>query len=223
MIFAKNEESSIFLRGAAFFIYSIHFFAKKSSIFVVFWGWGASNKQNSFTKIRTKRSENDLNKTKMNTLENQFAQMVSQHKSTIYTVCFMFSKQKEEVDDLFQEVLCNLWRGYSSFRGESNVATWVWRVAFNTCISTDRKRRRSNSIPLSMNINLFEDKDDDSRQIKMLYNRIRRLKPFDRAIVLLWLENMSYEEIAAIVGITVKNVSVRLYRIKEELKQMSNE
>lgn len=206
------------------FLYIVFiFFAKKSSIFVVFRGWVASNKQNSFTKIRTKRSENDLNKTKMNTLENQFAQMVSQHKSTIYTVCFMFSKQKEEVDDLFQEVLCNLWRGYSSFRGESNVATWVWRVAFNTCISTDRKRRRSNSIPLSMNINLFEDKDDDSRQIKMLYDRIRRLKPFDRAIVLLWLENMSYEEIAAIVGITVKNVSVRLYRIKEELKQMSNE
>ncbi len=199
------------------------FLDKNFHIFVVFRGWVASNKQNSFTKIRTKRSENDLNKTKMNTLENQFAQMVSQHKSTIYTVCFMFSKQKEEVDDLFQEVLCNLWRGYSSFRGESNVATWVWRVAFNTCISTDRKRRRSNSIPLSMNINLFEDKDDDSRQIKMLYDRIRRLKPFDRAIVLLWLENMSYEEIAAIVGITVKNVSVRLYRIKEELKQMSNE
>lgn len=206
------------------FLYIVFIFLrKKFHIFVVFRGWGASNMQNSFTKIRTKRSENDLNKTKMNTLENQFAQMVSQHKSTIYTVCFMFSKQKEEVDDLFQEVLCNLWRGYSSFRGESNVATWVWRVAFNTCISTDRKRRRSNSIPLSMNINLFEDKDDDSRQIKMLYDRIRRLKPFDRAIVLLWLENMSYEEIAAIVGITVKNVSVRLYRIKEELKQMSND
>lgn len=173
-----------------------------------------------------KSEQNDLKtiiKTKMNTLENQFAQMVSQHKSTIYTVCFMFSKRKEEVDDLFQEVLCNLWRGYGSFRGESNVATWVWRVAFNTCISSDRKRRRSNSVPLSMKINLFEDKDDDSRQIKMLYDRIRRLKPFDRAIVLLWLENMSYEEIAAIVGITVKNVSVRLYRIKEELKQMSNE
>ena len=69
---------------------------------------------------------------------------------------------------------------------------------------------------------LFEDKDNDTQQIKMLYDRIHRLKPFDRAIVLLWLENMSYEEIAAVVGITVKNVSVRLYRIKEELKQMSN-
>ena len=159
----------------------------------------------------------------MNILESQFAQMVAEHKSTIYTVCFMFSKHKEEVDDLFQEVLCNLWRGYGSFRGESDLSTWVWRVAFNTCISVDRKRRRSSAMPLSMNINLFEDRDEDSRQIKQLYDRIRRLKPFDRAIVLLWLENMSYEEIAAIVGITVKNVSVRLYRIKEELKQMSNE
>lgn len=70
-----------------------------------------------------------------------------------------------------------------------------------------------------MDINLFEDKDEDSRQIRQLYDRIHRLKPFDRAIVLLWLENMSYKEIGAIVGISTKNVSVRLYRIKEELKK----
>ena len=74
-----------------------------------------------------------------------------------------------------------------------------------------------------MDINLYEDTDDDSRQIQMLYNRINRLKPFDRAIILLWLDNLPYDEIAAIVGITVKNVSVRLVRIKEELKQMSNQ
>ena len=100
---------------------------------------------------------------------------------------------------------------------------WIWRVSFNTCIDQDRKKKRHSPIPLSMGIDLFNDKDDDTRQVKMLYDRIHRLKPFDRAIVLLWLENMSYEEIAAIVGITVKNVSVRLYRIKEELKQMSNQ
>jgi RNA polymerase sigma-70 factor (ECF subfamily) len=74
-----------------------------------------------------------------------------------------------------------------------------------------------------MDINLYEDTDEDSRQIQMLYNRINRLKPFDRAIILLWLDNLPYDEIAAIVGITVKNVSVRLVRIKEELKQMSNQ
>ena len=99
---------------------------------------------------------------------------------------------------------------------------WVYRVSLNTCISSDRKKKQQATVPLTMDINLFEDNDEDTHQIQMLYKRIHQLKPFDRAIVLLWLENMSYEEIAAIVGITVKNVSVRLYRIKEQLKQMSN-
>ena len=148
--------------------------------------------------------------------------MIREHKSTIYTVCFMFSKDSDEVSDLFQEVLINLWKGYASFQNRSSVNTWIWKVSFNTCISYERKKQKRATLPLTMDINLFEDKDEDSRQIRLLYNRIHRLKPFDRAIVLLWLENMSYEEIGAIVGISTKNVSVRLYRIKEELKKMSN-
>jgi RNA polymerase sigma-70 factor (ECF subfamily) len=135
----------------------------------------------------------------------------------------MFSKDSDEVNDLFQEVTINLWKGFECFEGKSNIDTWIWKVSFNTCISQERKKKRTSSVPLSMEINLFENTDSDTRQIKMLYDRIHRLKPFDRAIVLLWLENMSYEEIAAIVGITVKNVSVRLFRIKEELKSMSND
>lgn len=157
----------------------------------------------------------------METLDTTFAQMIREHKSTIYTVCFMFSKDSDEVSDLFQEVLINLWKGYESFQNRSGIDTWIWKVSFNTCISYERKKKRT-SLPLNMDINLFEDKDEDSRQIRQLYDRIHRLKPFDRAIVLLWLENMSYEEIGSIVGISVKNVSVRLYRIKEELKKMSN-
>ena len=148
--------------------------------------------------------------------------MVKEHKNTIYTVCFMFSKDSDEVNDLFQEVLINLWQGFASFEGKSKIDTWIWRVSFNTCISQERKKKRTSAIPLSMEIDLFNDKDDDTKQVKMLYERIHRLQPFDRAIVLLWLEGMPYDEIAAIVGITPKNVSVRLYRIKEELKQMSN-
>ena len=159
----------------------------------------------------------------MKTSETAFAQMVKEHKNTIYTVCFMFSKDSDEVNDLFQEVLINLWKGLEAFEGKSKIDTWIWRVSFNTCISQDRKKKRTSPIPLSMGIDLFNDKDEDTKQVKMLYDRIHRLKPFDRAIVLLWLENMSYEEIAAIVGISVKNVSDRLYRIKEELKQMSNQ
>ena len=155
----------------------------------------------------------------MNALDQQFAQTVKEHKSTIYTVCYMFSKDADEVDDLFQEVLVNLWKGFDSFEHRSDIRTWIYRVALNTCISIDRKKkRRSAEVRLTMDINLFKDNDEDTRQVDMLHRRISRLQPFDRAIVLLWLENLSYEEIGQIVGITTKNVSVRLFRIREQLK-----
>ena len=94
-------------------------------------------------------------------------------------------------------------------------------MALNTCISFDRKKKRGPQTgPLSMDIDLFEDQDADTRQIGLLRSRISKLGPFDRALVLLWLENLSYEEIGQIVGISPKNVSVRLVRIKEQLKKM---
>ena len=159
----------------------------------------------------------------MTDTERQFAKTVREHKSTIYTVCYMFSKDDEEVNDLFQEVLINLWKGYDSFGHRSDIRTWIYRVALNTCISLDRKKRRSGTVRLAMDINLFEDRDEDTRQVDLLHKRIQRLQPFDRAIVLLWLEDLSYEEIGQIVGISTKNVSVRLFRIREQLKNMSND
>ena len=158
----------------------------------------------------------------METNEKEFAEIVKQHRSAIYTVCYMFAKDADEADDLFQETLINLWKGMGAFKEQSKISTWIWRVSFNTCISADRKKKKRKTVRLSMDINLYEDRDEDSRQIKMLYERIHRLKPFDRAIVMLWLEGISYEEIGAIVGISTKNVSVRLVRIKEELKKMTN-
>ncbi len=163
------------------------------------------------------------NRTTMTDTERQFAKTVREHKSTIYTVCYMFSKDDDEVNDLFQEVLINLWKGYESFGHRSDIRTWIYRVALNTCISLDRKKRRSGTVRLAMDINLFEDRDEDTRQVDLLHKRISRLQPFDRAIVLLWLEDLSYEEIGQIVGISTKNVSVRLFRIREQLKNMSND
>ena len=155
----------------------------------------------------------------MENLEQEFARIVKEHKETIYMVCYMFSKDSEQVQDLYQECLINIWKSMSSFEGRSNLRTWIWRVSLNTCISVDRqKRRRGESVPLDMNIDLYNDTDRDTKQIQMLHDRISKLGPFDRAIIMLWLENMSYEEIGAIVGISTKNVSVRLYRIKEQLK-----
>ena len=161
---------------------------------------------------------------KMESLEIDFARIVREHKGTIYTVCYMFSKDEDEVADLFQDILMNLWKGFERFRGESSIRTWLYRVSLNTCISADRKKRRNGeSVPLDMNIDLFDDSAEEMKQIRMLQNRISRLRPFDRAIVLLWLENLSYDEIGAIVGISSKNVSVRRFRIKEQLRKMSEE
>ena len=156
--------------------------------------------------------------------EKEFAQVVREQKSTIYTVCYMFSKDNDEVNDLFQEILINLWKGCASFEGRSDIRTWVYRVALNTCITIDRKkkRRRDKEAKVEMDINLYEDNDADTKQVKKLYERINKLGVFDRAIVLLWLEGMPYDEIGQIVGISSKNVSVKLVRIREELKNMNN-
>ena len=155
--------------------------------------------------------------------EQEFSRLVKTHKSTIYMVCYMFSNDEDEVADLFQEVLIRIWRGLPSFNEQSNLKTWIYRVALNTCISIDNKKKRHEEAELSMDINLFADNDKETEQIAILHKRISRLMPLDRAIVLLWLEDINYDEIGAIVGISAKNVSVRLVRIREQLKAMSNE
>ena len=159
----------------------------------------------------------------MKDIELQFTKMVKEHRKTIYTVCYFFSKDTEEVNDLYQEILINLWKGFEQFRGESSLKTWIWRVSLNTCNNQERKKKSSvQTIPLSIDIDLYNDDDAQSKQIQMLYNRINRLAVFDRAIILLWLENMSYQDIADVVGISLSNVTTRLFRIKEQLKSMSN-
>ena len=152
--------------------------------------------------------------------EKEFSKLVREHKGTIYTVCYMFSKDEEEVNDLFQETLINLWNGIESFLNDSKIVTWIYRVALNTCISADRKKKkRGQTVSLEMNANLYQDNDADTKQIQQLHQRISKLGVIDRAIVMLWLEDMSYEEIGSIIGISAQNVGVKLFRIKEQLKK----
>ncbi len=157
----------------------------------------------------------------MQNKEQLFTEIVNGHKRTIYTVCYMFSNDTAEIEDLFQEILIKMWSGFDTFRGDSDINTWIWRVSLNTCLNFDRKKRRGGErVELSVDINPYTDTDDDALQIKQLHKRINQLGFVDRSIILLWLENMSYDEIGAIVGISAKNVSVKLVRIKERLKQM---
>lgn len=156
--------------------------------------------------------------------EKEFTQLINKYKSTIYSVCMMFAERKEETDDLVQEALIHLWQG---FKGSENVCkSWVWRITMNSCISIDRKKKkRSDECPMTADIERVMQSTDASNRnanVQMLYDRIHQLNPFDRAIVLLWLEGMPYDEIAEIIGITTKNVSVRLIRIKDQLKKMNN-
>ena len=154
--------------------------------------------------------------------EHQFELLVRQHKRTIYTVCYMFSHNKTEIDDLFQEILIRLWNGFDHYEGRSSAQTWVYRVALNTAINQDKKERhRIETIPLTVDIDPYEADDPSSQQIRELYNLISRLDLIDRSLVLLWLEGVSYDEIGAIIGITPNNVGVKLARIKEKLVNMS--
>lgn len=159
----------------------------------------------------------------MNNRKRAFETFVQEHKATVYSVCYMFSDNQTDADDLFQEVLINLWRGYGTFRGDSSARTWVYRVSMNTCISFDRKKKNRSAIPTDIDPSLFVEETEAGAQTVMLHRRIQQLDLADRAVVLLWLEDMSYDEIGAVIGISAKAVGVRLVRIREKLKRMNND
>lgn len=159
----------------------------------------------------------------MDSREQQFTQMILEHKSTIYMVCCMFTDDREEIKDLSQDILVKLWKGFGSFAGRSDIKTWIYRVSLNHCIDARAKqKRRGEKVPLTPEVDVVSATSDKALQTRQLYSRINSLGLVDRGIVLLWLEGLSYDEIADIVGMTVGNVSVRLMRIKEQLKNKSN-
>ena len=154
--------------------------------------------------------------------EKQFEELVKQYKRTIYSVCYMFSRDNEEINDLFQEILVRLWLGFDQFENRSSVNTWVYRIALNTAINSDKRaKRRPQTVPLSTDIDPYDPQDSSFEQVRQLYALINQLDVMDRGLVLLWLEGIGYDEIAAIMGITVANVGIKLHRIKEKLVQKS--
>ena len=159
----------------------------------------------------------------MKLTEQEFSRIVKENKNAIYSACYMFSKDKDEVNDLFQEVLIKMWNGFMSYREDCPVSSWIWKISLNTCISYVRKKKSHPTVPISMQADFFSDEDANTKQIQALNKRIRKLGVMDRALILLWLDNMTYEEIAAIIGITPNNVSVKLVRIKEKLLNMKEE
>lgn len=153
--------------------------------------------------------------------ESEFIELINPYQPIIYKVCSMYANDKDEFCDLFQESLLNLWVAYPKYRSECKISTWIYRVSLNTCISDLRRKSKMQLVPLSTELNVYED-CEKNQNIQEMYGLIKRLNKLDRALILLWLDEKSYEEIASILQLSKSNVSVRLCRIKDKLKQMSN-
>ena len=157
-------------------------------------------------------------------LEKEFLDMIEAQKRTIYKVCYMYANNQDDLNDLFQETVLNLWKGFPSYRGDSKLATWVYRIAMNTCITYLRHAtRRPQTVPMTANVASQMAADEDTAaRLQELYRLINRLGKLERALILLWLEERSYQEMADILGLSKTNVAVKLNRIKEKLRNMSN-
>ena len=157
-------------------------------------------------------------------LEREFLDMIAAQKRVIYKVCYIYAKDQDDLNDLFQEVVLNLWKSFPNYRGDSTVTTWVYRIAMNTCITFLRRTNtRLQTIPMTADVaSLVADEEGRTGQLQELYRLINKLGKLERALILLWLEERSYQEMADILGISKANVAVKLLRTKEKLKKMSN-
>ncbi|MBQ8988576.1 MAG: sigma-70 family RNA polymerase sigma factor [Prevotella sp.] len=159
-----------------------------------------------------------------NPLEKEFLEMIAAQQRTIFKVCYIYAKDQDDLNDLFQEVVLNLWKSFPRYRGDSKLSTWVYRIAMNTCITfLRRSNSRPQTIPMTAQVaSTLEADEKTAEQLKELYRLINQLGKLERALILLWLEERSYQEMADILGISKANVAVKLNRTKEKLKQMSN-
>lgn len=157
--------------------------------------------------------------------EKDFEDAVSQFGDLINKICFYFSEDADEFKDLRQEVLFNIWQGWDRFLNNSKLSTWIYRVGINTCISFQRKEKKfKKTLPLE---NILDRREDESEgktdRYKVLFSLIRMLPYNDRAILLMWLDEKSYEEISELTGLNRNTVATRLKRIKEKLVKMNQD
>lgn len=161
----------------------------------------------------------------MKNKEQKFKQVYKQSKDKVYRLCLGFMGNKTDADDLFQEVLIKVWNNLETFRNESNIDTWIYRITTNTALLTLNRKTKLNKkeIEYQPNISCYEIKDQNStdkeREVKKLYKAISSLKEIDRIIIGLLFENCSYDDISNITGLKTSNVGVRINRIKKKLRK----
>lgn len=160
---------------------------------------------------------------KTDTTGAAFTAMVKRNEALIYKVCLAFTRQRrDEVQDLKQEVLCNLWRGYKGFRKESKESTWIYKVALNTGLQYyHRNERLPHTEELTPQMAERYVGEEDSRQLDRMYELIHRLDDEEQKLVYLYIDKVSGKEMAEVLGISERNVRIRMFRVKEKLKRMA--
>ncbi|WP_042368016.1 RNA polymerase sigma factor [Bacteroides neonati] len=158
-------------------------------------------------------------------IEQEFLSVIREYERVIYKVCYLYTTKNAPLGDLYQEVVLNIWKAYPKFRKECKVSTWIYRIALNTCISFIRKEKHTPElVTLTREADwMTEDRDPLTEMLRELYRLINHLGQLDKSIILLYLEEKSYEEIGEITGLTVTNVATKLSRIKDKLKKMKKE
>jgi len=157
-------------------------------------------------------------------LEKEFIQIVQKNQGIIHKVCNIYCDVQEDRNDLFQEIVAQLWKSFPSFQNRSKFSTWMYRVALNTAITSFKKaKRRPDQNRLTYDNFQIEDDSYDTEteeNIKQLHRAVAQLSGVEKSIVLLYFENKKYEEIAEITGITQNYVRVKMNRIKKKLKKL---
>ena len=153
-----------------------------------------------------------------------FTRVMEQHKGLLFKIAHSYAKVPDDRKDLIQEITIQLWKNFDKYNQAYRYSTWIYKIALNTSISFYRKENRRTGIlnPISESLFDFSEEQVDSekdQQVSMLYRFISELKDLDKALILLYLEEKSQKEMAEILGISETNVSTKISRIKEKLKQ----
>lgn len=156
--------------------------------------------------------------------EQNFLKDINENINIIFKISNMYCTNNTDIEDLKQEMLFHLWKSYGSFQGKSKFSTWMYRVCLNTAMTFLKKSKSSRYEPLEKNTELEVEKSSltfpaESDKTVLLNRAIKKLTDINKAILLLYFEEVSYEDIAQIIGFSKSNISVRLVRIKKELEK----
>ena len=151
-----------------------------------------------------------------------FIKSIQENERLIYKVASFYTNSKDDRDDLIQEIIYSLWKSFETFKQNSSLSTWMYRVALNVSIFHLKKdKKRVKTVPIDAEVSNFTESSFDcfEEKLLLLQQHIQYLNLLDKGILMLFLESKSHEEIAEIMGISKTNVGTRLSRIKEKLKQ----